>query len=646
MEKQARRSKKDREMTAIRDYQDTRSKQGLVRVKSTAGHPLRHQLSNSSGKDSTISGDSPEDERGPSRHTSGRSRQPPSQYMDTPHPSASSHSPGHGKRSTRAGKSRTRYAEDDRAISTHLSRAETSGNRKDDSRVPDAKGGHDKSYSRASKSSRIDANISRLTSLITKSLEESISSSSLASTTTSSRRPTSKSKKAKLASSTSESSDVSEYFNYAFFEPRLRTSIGQKIKLRELLRSVKSHDLSPIVRRTGDSTSPESTSGLSSNDGVSAEKEPVPEVTEPLRSQALQKPNGMYPSQQTTTGPRCTCARAPTAVARAASSGVFRREANGRKIEKRDVGVNFPTPAVTRYPSPVEDEVSRVQLEDASTQTDEVVGGRKVDREPVKSPRKSMKSKRNEQVSNIEERGVISQPSPKKSDLYHHMEQRETRHKPKERLVPSQNSPDHSVTTSTDWRNRVHEPAWFYPLKGKPQPEPRTTAQISSSLSKSRTRDELRADVFEASVNPSSTLQQLSLQEAFLYARPKFVKRSKDRVAQIEQAAREKERRRMLTQTVDEEKKREEAEIRKTRTPPALQKTKPRASRNDHYSGPKPRQMTRVEIKELNKRLYKNLPEVKAKNEQQKRLAFYRTNRLRAQLYDKRVRNRLKGAGK
>lgn len=124
------------------------------------------------------------------------------------------------------------------------------------------------------------------------------------------------------------------------------------------------------------------------------------------------------------------------------------------------------------------------------------------------------------------------------------------------------------------------------------------------------------------------------------------MKRSKDRVAQIEQAAREKERRRMLTQTVDEEKKREEAEIRKTRTPPALQKTKPRASRNDHYSGPKPRQMTRVEIKELNKRLYKNLPEVKAKNEQQKRLAFYRTNRLRAQLYDKRVRNRLKGAGK
>jgi len=40
-------------------------------------------------------------------------------------------------------------------------------------------------------------------------------------------------------------------------------------------------------------------------------------------------------------------------------------------------------------------------------------------------------------------------------------------------------------------------------------------------------------------------------------------------------------------------------------------------------------------MKDLNKRLYKNLPEVKAKNEEKKRLAFYRTNRLRAQLYDK-----------
>ena len=86
--------------------------------------------------------------------------------------------------------------------------------------------------------------------------------------------------------------------------------------------------------------------------------------------------------------------------------------------------------------------------------------------------------------------------------------------------------------------------------------------------------------MFEASVNPSSTLQQLSLQEAFLYARPKFVKRSQDRVSQIEQAAREKERRRMFTQTVDEEKKREEAELRRARSPPVPQKAKPRVSRN------------------------------------------------------------------
>lgn len=589
MEKEGRKSKKDREMIGKRDYQDTRIEEGLVRERSKPGHPRRNRLSNTSSKESTISGDSPEDEREPSRHSYARSRQPPSQYMDTLDPNVASHSLGHGKRSARAGKSKTRYTEDDRAILSQRSRLETSENRKDDSRIPDAKGGHssrDKSFSRDPKTSRMDANISRLTSLITKSLEESISSSSLASTTTSSRRPSSKSKKAKLASSTSESSDVSEYFNYAFFEPRLRTSIGQKIKLRELLRSVKSRDLSPIVRRTRDSTSPESTSGLSSNDGVSAEKEPEPVVREPLRSDAAQKPAAMYSPQQPTNGPRCTCARAPKAVTRATSSGAFRsrREGDGRRTEKRDVGVNCPTPVMTRDPSPVEDEVSRVLLEDASTQTDEVGGGRRVERkvdcEPEKSPRKSVKSKRYEQLSNVEERGVISQPSPKKLDLYHQMEQREARHKPKERLVPSQNSPDHRVRTSPDWRNRAQEPAWFYPLKGKPQPEQKATSQISSSLNKSRTKDELRADMFEASVNPSSTLQQLSLQEAFLYARPKFVKRSQDRVAQIEQAAREKERRRMFTQTVDEEKIREEAELRRARSPPVPQKAKPRVSRN------------------------------------------------------------------
>ena len=583
------RNRQDREVLGKRDFQDLRQEEYLAREKRASDRSHRHQLSNASSKDSIVSGGIPEDERGPLRHTSDRSRQHPSQYMDTTDPNRTSQSLGHSKRSVGSGKSRTRYAEDGRAPLSQQSRLDkTSGSKKHSSRTSHAKTGHssrNKSDSRASKASRLDANITRLSALISRSLDESVSSSSQASTTTSSRRQTSKGKKAKLTSSTSESSDVSEYFNYAFFEPRLRPSIGQKIKLRELLRSVKSRDLSPIVRRTRDSTSPESTSGLSSNDGQRVEREPPPAMTEPQRSEPVQKPTS-YTSEQPASGPRCTCARLQRAVTQATSPGVFRkgRKDDGKETEfsrKRDVGVNFPTPAVTRHPSPVRDEVPPVQLEDASTQTDEVVSGgsvhRKIATESEKSLHKPMKSKRHERLLNVEERGVISQPSPKKSDHLYNVEQRETRHKPKERLIPSQNSPDHSVKTGTDWRNRAQEPAWFYPLTGKPQTEQRTTTQITTP-NKSRTRDEFRVDVFETSVNPSSSLQKLSLQEAFLYARPKFVKRSQERVARIEEAAREKERRRMLAEAAEEEKKREEAEaeLLKARMSPVTQKSKPR----------------------------------------------------------------------
>lgn len=306
---------------------------------------------------------------------------------------------------------------------------------------------------------------------------------------------------------------------------------------------------------------------------------------------------------------------------------------------KRDVGVNFPTPAVTRRQSSSSDEAPRAQMEDASTQTDEVSSARKVNREidseAEKSRPKPVKSKRN-----IEEHGVISQPSPKKSDYPYIVEQRELR-RPKERLIPSQNSPDHSFKTSSDSRNRTQEPAWFYPMTIKPQTERRTDTQLNTA---SRTRDEFRVDVFDSAVNSSSSLQKLTLQEAFFYARPQFVKRSQERVARIEQAAREKERRIMIAEATREEKRKEAAEMG-IKTFPASPKIKTRV-KSDQLFVPKPRQMTRAEMKDLNKRLYKNLPEVKAKNEEKKRLAFYRTNRLRAQLYDKRVRNRLKGAGR
>jgi len=596
---------------------------------------------------------SPEQGGGPLHHRSDRSRQLPDKYMDRTDPNGTSHFSSRSKRSASSGKSKSRYMDDDLASLSQEARVEkTTASRKHHSETSGAKTGHssrDKSDFRGSNTSRLDANISKLSSLISRSLDESISSSSQTSTTSALRRPPSKGKRAKMSSSTSETSDVSEFFNYAFFEPRFRQSIGRKLRLRELLRSVKSRDISPIVRRSRDSTSSESTSAVSSNDGGREERESVPSVgrepspasTEPRQSDAVAEKQ--FFTTTPAAGPKCTCSR--KVVTQATSPGVTqyrRQDHSDREVgmpRKRDVGVNFPTPAVTRHRSSSSDEAPRVQMEDASTQTDEVSSvrkaSRKVDSEPEKSRPKPVKSKRG-----IEEHGVISQPSPKKSD-YHYIVQQREKPRPKERLIASQNSPDHSVKTGSDSRNRTQEPAWFYPMTIQPQTERRTATPLNTQ---SRTRDELRVDVFDSVVNSSSSLQKLTLQEAFLYARPQFVKRSQERVARIEQAAREKERRIMIAEATREEKRKEAVEMR-MKTSPASPKIKTRV-KSDQLFVPKPRQMTRAEMKDLNKRLYKNLPEVKAKNEEKKRLAFYRTNRLRAQLYDKRVRNRLKGAGR
>ncbi|XP_078357935.1 uncharacterized protein LOC144642757 isoform X1 [Oculina patagonica] len=637
-----------------RDFQDPYQDEYLPREDRRSDRSHRRQTHVASRKDSPASNGSPEPEKGQLHHSSDRSRQPSVPYIDRTDPNRTSHSLGHSKRSVSSGKSKSRFMEDGLASLSQQARLEKkTGSRKHHLETSASKAGHssrDKSDFRSSKTSRLDDNISKLSSLISRSLDESLSSSSQTSTTVS-RRPTSKGKKAKMSSSTSETSDVSEFFNYAFFEPRFRQSIGQKMKLRELLRSVKSRDISPIVRRARDSTSPESTSTVSSNDGRGAERdqpprverEPPPALTEPRRSETVAgKP--FFTSKLPAAEPKCTCSR--KVVTQATSPGINRysREDDDDRVvrmpQRRDVGVNFPTPAVTRRQSYGSDETPRAQMEDASTQTGEVTStrkvSRKIDTEPEKLPPKPTKSRRN-----IEEHGVISQPSPPKSDYQYVTEQRDKR-KPKERLVASQNSPDHSIKSSTDWRNRTQEPAWFHPLTSKPQTEQRTTMQLNTT-SKSRTRDELRVDAFDSLVNSSSSLQKLTLQEAFLYARPQFVRRSRDRVARIEEAAREKERRKMIAEAAREENEREVVEL-KTKTPPSTPKPKTRV-KSDQVFMPKPRQMTRAEIKELNKRLYKNLPEVKAKNEEKKRLAFYRTNRLRAQLYDKRVRNRLKGAG-
>ncbi|CAH3014989.1 unnamed protein product, partial [Porites evermanni] len=534
-----------------------------------------------------------------------RSRRLAGQYMESTDSKGTAHSVGGRSGSSR--KSRSKYPAD-RLVSSSLQTQPEQASR---SRKHHDSKSHHRSRDGKDSHARLDANISKLSSLISKSTDESISSSSQMSVIPTSRWPSKRSKKHKTSSS-SGSSDVSEYFNYAFMEPHLRSSIKHKIRLRELLKSVKARDISPIVR-VRENTSTESASFVSSDGTAGREREEETpekdrgapsEVAHPPRPQAFDIP--ISTSRPTGSEPQipCTCSQRPVAQT-TGSYGLRAREEryNGMDFgmpKKRDVGVNIPTPVVSRSQSPSSD-YSR-QHEDASTQTEEVDirrrGKRLVDSEPMKSQRKSAKSP----LRDAEEFGVISQPSPSKSDLIYRVDQRESKHKPKDRLVASQNSPGHGAQRSSDRTRRGPLPTWFLPLTSKTQTEKRTETNLKTP-SRSRTSDELRVDVFDSAVNPSPSLQKLSLQEAFLYARPQFfVKRSQDRVARIEQAAREKDRRKMIAETAAEENRIAEAQRAKRLEYVVSPKFKPRVKGADQLHVPKPRQMTRAEIKELNKR--------------------------------------------
>lgn len=500
------------------------------------------------------------------RIASGRHSHLPGKHVDKTDPNAT-----RGTDST--GKSR-RSTDDSLTFSSRQEKARKSRKHTDAKTRHRSRDGGD----HGSKSTRLDSNISKLSSLISKSIDENISSSSQASVIPTSRWSSSKRRKHRMTSS-SESSDVSEFFNYAFMEPRLRSSIKHKIRLRELLKSVKSHDFSPIVRAP-DTTTTESTSCVSSNEGgeretngereQQRESEPPPAEKQPWRAEAFDVP--FFTSRPADLEPRCTCSLSQKGAAQLTVPAKTRTLAERKGDDgafwsprKRDIGVNCPTPAIIRSPTSSIDECVYTRFEDASTQTENIASGSKIDRkieaEAVKSQRKKVKSPRGD----IEERGVISQTSPKKSDYIYSVDHREVRHKPKERLIPSQNSPDHSAKTTSERTSRAQVPAWFHPLSIKPQSEQIAFSHLKTP-SRSRSNDEFRVDVFDAAVNPSSSLQKLSLQEAFLYAKSQFIKRSQDRVARIEQAALEKEKRKMIAEAAAEEKR---IEASKTKGPKA-----------------------------------------------------------------------------
>ncbi|XP_033125548.1 uncharacterized protein LOC117123658 [Anneissia japonica] len=128
-------------------------------------------------------------------------------------------------------------------------------------------------------------------------------------------------------------------------------------------------------------------------------------------------------------------------------------------------------------------------------------------------------------------------------------------------------------------------------------------------------------------------LAKVSLKEAFEMHKLNFISKSKERVKKVKLAAEERH--------IQEQYEKERLKI--------FQEEKPKQANphahplSEQLHSPKRRTMSRKEMKAQTEKIYSNLPEVKKKIEVEKRSQANQTNRLRAQLYKKRLMERLKG---
>ncbi|XP_036372331.1 Alstrom syndrome protein 1 homolog [Megalops cyprinoides] len=167
-------------------------------------------------------------------------------------------------------------------------------------------------------------------------------------------------------------------------------------------------------------------------------------------------------------------------------------------------------------------------------------------------------------------------------------------------------------------------PVWFEPYtKTKPWREPLKERQIQE---KPVAPPVTSADT---SGKAPSALVRLSLQEALELRRPDFISRSRERMKRLELQVEE----RRLQAVFDQE--REKLFNLPGHTTEPVQPEGLQADRK--------RAIPRREMFMRSKQIYYQLPEVKLRLEEERRKAEYRSYRLKAQLYKKKITNRILG---
>ncbi|XP_033499268.2 ALMS1 centrosome and basal body associated protein isoform X1 [Epinephelus lanceolatus] len=278
-------------------------------------------------------------------------------------------------------------------------------------------------------------------------------------------------------------------------------------------------------------------------------------------------------------------------VSRGIQAGDLELVSNGTRRHTRDVGTTFPSPGEAR--------TSR-QVSSSSSSLDRGRGGRK-------SPSKS-------QGSQKQRKSKRTPPKTYPEGVSWFIAADELRSEARK-----ENRPEEEEST---WKPST---AWFEPYSRiHPWREPLRQRQVHQD----RNQPQPEPDVDPRTKTPSSGLTQISLQDALLMHRPEFISESRRRVKRLALQVEERRLQADFNRECDEL-------FSRPGGPGRLPKPAGSALLR--------RAVPRKEMIQRSKQIYENLPEVQRRREEERRKAEYRSYRLNAQLYNKRITNRVLG---
>ncbi|XP_071369518.1 uro-adherence factor A [Centroberyx affinis] len=293
-------------------------------------------------------------------------------------------------------------------------------------------------------------------------------------------------------------------------------------------------------------------------------------------------------------GPSQTLAakKAVKLVSKGIQTGDLEIVSNGTRRHTRDVGTTFPSPGEARAPR---------QLSSSSSSVERGRGGQ---RTPSKTQGflKQRKSKR-------------SQPKSYPQGVSWFVSAEDLRAEARKENQPEEEEEEPA------WRPSA---AWFEPYsRTNPWREPLRQRQVQEDRHRQLGVIHVESDPEPRNKPASSGLVRISLQEALEMRRPEFISQSRKRTRRL---------------ALQAEERKLQADFRRER-----EELFDRPGRPGRLPRPMRRAVPRKEMIQRSKQIYENLPEVQRRKEEERRKAEYHSYRLNAQLYNKRITNRVLG---